>query len=101
MVLLREGDSNTFLFEFIFESWRNMNGITRVCEKCFSFWNCRVILAGSEWYVVSKHYQEERRVRIKLINFVIFHRNFFFLCVQALRRLLERKHVFFFFVTDS
>jgi len=30
----------------------------------------------------SQYYQEEQRGKIKLINFVIFHRNFFFLHVQ-------------------
>jgi len=64
-------------------------GAARVSAKFFSFRNCRVILAGSESYVVSnypQHFQEELCGEIKLINFVIFCQNFFFLCVQALRR---------------
>jgi len=38
------------------------------------------VASGSESYIVpnySKHYQEERCGKITLINFVIFHRNFF------------------------
>jgi len=66
--------------------------------KCFSFRKCNVILIGRESYVVSnysQYYQEERRGKIELINFVILHRNFFFLCVQALRPLLEKDSVTF------
>ena len=69
-------------------------GVARVWTKCFSFRNCRLILADSESHVVSnysQHYHEERRGKIRLINFVIFYRNFFFLWVQALRALLERE----------
>jgi len=73
-------------------------GVARRCAKCFSFPNWRVILVGNDSYVVSnysQYYQEGRRGKIKLINFVIFHRNFFFLSVQALRRLLERDSMIF------
>jgi len=43
-----------------------------LCAKCFSFHNCRVILVGSESYVLSNysHYcQEERCGKKKLDKF--------------------------------
>jgi len=66
-------------------------------RKVFFFSELSRYFVGQESYVVSNYsqYQEERRGKIKLINFVIIHRNFFFLCVQALRRLLERDSMIF------
>jgi len=72
-------------------------GVARMCAKCFSFGNCRVILAGSESFVVSNYlqrYQAERCGKIKL-SFVIFTETSFS-CVQALRWMLERDSMIFY-----
>jgi len=60
--------------------------VGRVCAKCFSFRNCHVILVGSESFVVSnysQYYQEERRGKIKLINFATFLPRLLFLVFSS------------------
>ena len=51
-------------------------GVARVCAKCFSLRNCRVILVVSESYIVSnysQYYQEERRtVPVKSMDSLFF-----------------------------
>jgi len=56
-------------------------GVARVCAKCF-FSELSRRFSGSESYVVSnssQYCQEERHGKIKLMKFVIFYQNFFFL----------------------
>ena len=53
--------------------WTNTLRSSEGVRKVFSFRKCHVILVGSESFVVSnysQYYQEERRGKIKLINYV-------------------------------
>ena len=74
-------------------------GVARVCAKCFSFRNSDVILVDSESFAVSnysQYHQEERRGKIKLINFVSFLPRLLVCSVQAVPvpPLLERAWYF-------
>jgi len=79
--------------------WRNTlarSTVMRVCAKCFSFRKCHVILEGSESFVISnysQYYHEERRGKIKLINFVSFlPRLLFLVCSSCSPVARESKH---------